>query len=51
MTYRLQKAAEKAGLFYPPDPASYKYCTIGGNVAENAGVIPDALSTGLQGNI
>ena len=25
------------GLFYPPDPASYKYSTIGGNVAENAG--------------
>src|SRR5665647_1623815 len=28
--------AEK-GLFYPPDPASWKYSTIGGNVAENAG--------------
>jgi len=28
--------AEK-GLFYPPDPASWKYATIGGNVAENAG--------------
>ena len=25
------------GLFYPPDPASWKYSTIGGNVAENAG--------------
>ena len=25
------------GLFYPPDPASYKFSTIGGNVAENAG--------------
>jgi len=24
-------------LFYPPDPASWKFCTIGGNVAENAG--------------
>jgi len=28
--------AEK-GLFYPPDPASWKYSTIGGNIAENAG--------------
>ncbi|BBB89963.1 MAG TPA: FAD-linked oxidase C-terminal domain-containing protein [Methylomusa anaerophila] len=25
------------GLFYPPDPASWKYSTIGGNVGENAG--------------
>jgi len=25
------------GLFYPPDPASWKYATIGGNVGENAG--------------
>jgi len=25
------------GLFYPPDPGSQKICTIGGNVAENAG--------------
>jgi len=28
---------ERYGLFYPPDPASYKTSTIGGNVAENAG--------------
>ncbi len=28
--------AEK-GLFYPPDPASWKYSTLGGNIAENAG--------------
>lgn len=33
----LQKAAEAKGLFYPPDPASQDYCTIGGNVSENAG--------------
>lgn len=37
ITYKLQKAVERIGLFYPPDPASYKYCTLGGNVAENAG--------------
>jgi glycolate oxidase subunit GlcD len=37
VTYELQKEVEKRGLFYPPDPSSYKYSTIGGNVAENAG--------------
>jgi glycolate oxidase len=34
---RIQAAAERRGLFYPPDPASKKYCTIGGNIACNAG--------------
>jgi len=33
----LQKAVEEVGLFYPPDPASQDYSTIGGNVNENAG--------------
>ena len=33
----LQKAVEAVGLFYPPDPASQEYSTIGGNVNENAG--------------
>ena len=33
----LQRAVEKQGLFYPPDPASEEYSTIGGNVSENAG--------------
>ncbi len=33
----LQKAAEEVGLFYPPDPASEAYSTLGGNVSENAG--------------
>ncbi|WP_456488058.1 FAD-binding oxidoreductase [Caminibacter pacificus] len=33
----LQKAVEEKGLFYPPDPASMDYSTIGGNVSENAG--------------
>lgn len=37
ITGRLQQEAGSAGLFYPPDPASLKFCTIGGNVAENAG--------------
>jgi glycolate oxidase len=34
---KLQKAVEEVGLFYPPDPASEEYSTIGGNVSENAG--------------
>ncbi|MEA3499193.1 MAG: FAD-linked oxidase C-terminal domain-containing protein [Campylobacterota bacterium] len=33
----LQKAAQNVGLFYPPDPASEEYSTLGGNVSENAG--------------
>jgi len=33
----LQKEAERHGLFYPPDPASEEYSTLGGNVSENAG--------------
>lgn len=41
-TYTLQQAVEKEGLFYPPDPASYKESFIGGNIAENAGGIRSA---------
>lgn len=33
----IQDAAEACGLFYPPDPSSLKHCTIGGNIACNAG--------------
>jgi glycolate oxidase len=33
----LQRAAEAQGWFYPPDPSSREYCTIGGNIACNAG--------------
>jgi len=33
----LQRAVEEIGLFYPPDPASQEYSTLGGNVSENAG--------------
>lgn len=36
-THALQQAVEAEGLFYPPDPASYKNSYIGGNIAENAG--------------
>ena len=37
VTGDLHAAVEELGLFYPPDPASSDYCTIGGNIAENAG--------------
>ncbi|MBW6510774.1 MAG: FAD-binding protein [Desulfuromonadaceae bacterium] len=37
VTEQFQKAVEKVGLFYPPDPASLKFSTLGGNVAECAG--------------
>ena len=36
-TLNISNAAEKVGLFYPPDPGSMKISTIGGNVAENSG--------------
>ncbi|WP_029215475.1 FAD-binding oxidoreductase [Kallotenue papyrolyticum] len=42
----LQAAVEARGLFYPPDPASLAECTIGGNVATNAGG-PRALKYGV----
>jgi glycolate oxidase len=37
VTGNLADAVERVGLFYPPDPASLRQSTIGGNVAENAG--------------
>ena len=37
ITGDLQRAVEKVGLFYPPDPASLEKSSIGGNVAECAG--------------
>ncbi len=42
----LQEAVEAAGLFYPPDPSSADSCTLGGNVAENAGG-PRAVKYGV----
>lgn len=38
VTADLQAAAEQQGLFYPPDPSSKKYSTMGGNIACNAGL-------------
>jgi len=46
ITFNLQQEAAKYGLFYPPDPASYKYSSIGGNVAECAGG-PNSLKYGV----
>jgi glycolate oxidase len=37
ITKTLQDAVEKRGLFYPPDPASRADCSLGGNIATNAG--------------
>jgi glycolate oxidase len=37
ITQRLDEAAAKHGLFYPPDPGSQRISTIGGNEAENSG--------------
>lgn len=33
----LGRRVAEHGLFYPPDPASYEMCSIGGNLAENSG--------------
>lgn len=46
ITGDLMKAVEAKGLFYPPDPNSWEICSIGGNVAENAGG-PRALKYGV----
>jgi glycolate oxidase len=46
ITGDFQKQVEKLGLFYPPDPASQLYCTLGGNVAECAGG-PRAIKYGV----
>lgn len=45
----LQKAAGQHGLHYAPDPSSQTACTIGGNVAENAGG-PHCLKYGVTLN-
>jgi len=46
ITQTLQEEVEKRGLFYGPDPASRGSCTIGGNIAHNAGG-PRALKYGV----
>ena len=46
---RLSEAALPFGLFYAPDPSSQSACTLGGNVAENAGG-PHCLKYGVTTN-
>jgi glycolate oxidase len=49
ITAQLKRAAREQKLFYPPDPASFEQCTIGGNVATNAGG-PRCLKYGVTRN-
>lgn len=49
ITAELKAAVRAQKLFYPPDPASMKNCTIGGNVATNAGG-PRCLKYGVTRN-
>src|SRR5436305_4049790 len=49
LTGELKAAVRAQNLFYPPDPASMKDCTIGGNVATNAGG-PRCLKYGVTRN-
>lgn len=37
ITAKINELAAPHGLFFPPDPSSLKYCSIGGNIATNAG--------------
>ena len=46
ITGDLRTEAGRHGLYYPPDPASLKFCTMGGNVAECAGG-PSAVKYGV----
>ncbi len=48
VTEVLQDTVEARGLFYPPDPASRGSCTLGGNIAEDAGG-PRAVKYGTTG--
>jgi glycolate oxidase len=49
VNFDLTLAAEPYGLYFAPDPSSQKSCTIGGNVAENAGG-PHTLAYGVTSN-
>jgi glycolate oxidase len=49
ITSTLQKAAQELGWDYPPDPASLKECSLGGNIATNAGG-PRCLKYGVTRN-
>ncbi len=49
ITYELQQAVRAKNLFYPPDPASLRVCTIGGNISTNAGGM-HAVKYGVTGD-
>ena len=49
ITGELQARAREQGLFYPPDPASLNECSLGGNIATNAGG-PRCLKYGVTRN-
>jgi len=49
ITRELQDAAAEKGWYYPPDPASLKECSLGGNIATNAGG-PRCLKYGVTKN-
>lgn len=49
ITDDVSRAARPHGLYYPPDPASSRQSTVGGNIAENAGG-PQCLKKGVTGD-
>lgn len=49
VTAWVSERARPFGLYYPPDPASYRMSTIGGNLAENAGG-PQCFKKGVTGD-
>ncbi|MFC3859683.1 FAD-binding oxidoreductase [Deinococcus antarcticus] len=49
VTLKVTEAAKPFGLFYPPDPASFRTSTIGGNLGENAGG-PMCFKYGVTGD-
>jgi glycolate oxidase len=49
VNFDITQAVEREGYYYAPDPSSQKACTIGGNVAENAGG-PHTLAYGVTTN-
>ncbi len=49
VTGELRKSVESFGFYYPPDPSSLEFSTIGGNIAENAGG-PRAVKYGVTGD-
>src|SRR4030042_1169905 len=51
ITGDIHRAVEAEGLFYPPDPASLDSCTIGGNIAEDAGGPRAAKYGGTRGYV